>query len=71
MNYYGEQFIVNTTTQRFTVPEFTTWDASLFFDRAAYRIGLKVDNLNDKRYWNAWGAPQAPRRVIGNVAYRF
>jgi iron complex outermembrane receptor protein len=71
MNYFGEQYVINTATQQFTVPEYTTFDATVFYDRPAYRIGLKVDNLTDEVYWNAWGAPQPPRRFIGNVTYKF
>lgn len=70
-NHVGEQFVVNTTAQEFTVPEFTAWDGTVYYDHPAYRLGLKVDNLTDERYWNTNLIPQAPRRILGSVAYKF
>jgi iron complex outermembrane receptor protein len=69
--YSGMQYYSNTTAYVFTIPSYTLFDATLFYDRPAWRVGLKADNLTDERYWNMYLAPMPTRRFIGNVTYRF
>jgi iron complex outermembrane receptor protein len=71
-NYASEAYNANTSTQVFTVPEYLLWDATVFYDRPAYRIGFKVDNITNQKYWNpSYLQAGAPRRFLGEVAYRF
>lgn len=71
-NYAGEAFHANTDAFEFTVPEYLLWDATLFYDRPAYRIGFKVDNLTNQKYWSPANLQPGPlRRVMGNFTYRF
>lgn len=72
MNYAGEAYHRNTDTFVFKVPEYLLWDAALFFDRPTYRLGLKVDNLTDRKYWSPEYLQAGPlRRVMGEVSYKF
>ncbi|GAA3940942.1 TonB-dependent siderophore receptor [Chitinophaga oryziterrae] len=73
-NYAGENIITNNSvTGQFTLPAYTVINASVFFERAAYRIGLKLDNLTDKKYWSGWTTvePQMPRRVVASFGIHF
>jgi iron complex outermembrane receptor protein len=71
-NYAGEAFNVNTSSSEFTVPSYTLWDATVFYDSRAYRIGLKVDNFTNEKYWSPAYLQAGPlRRFIGNITYKF
>lgn len=70
-NYFGEQYLINEAEQQFTVPEYVTVDATVFYEQPRYRIGVKIDNVSDEVYWNGWGSPQPPRRFISQVSCKF
>jgi iron complex outermembrane receptor protein len=71
-NYASEAFNVNTSSSEFTVPAYTLWDATVFYDSRAYRIGLKVDNITNEKYWSpAYLQPGPLRRFMGNITYKF
>ena len=70
-NYGSESFQTNTETYVFTIPSYTVLDASLFYDRPVYRIGLKVDNLTNEKYWSNRLAAQNPTRLTVNLTFKF
>ncbi|SEI38468.1 iron complex outermembrane recepter protein [Dyadobacter koreensis] len=70
-NYSGEQFVINNSAREFTIPAYTVMDATVFFEQPGYRIGLKLDNLNNERYWNTSLQPQTPRRFSASVTIKF
>ena len=70
-NYGSESFQTNTATYVFTIPSYTVLDASLFYDRPVYRIGLKVDNLTNEKYWSNRLAAQNPTRLTVNLTFKF
>lgn len=70
-NYGSESFQTNTETFVFTIPSYTVFDASLFYDRPVYRIGLKVDNLTNEKYWSNRLAAQNPTRLTANFTFKF
>ncbi len=73
-NYASVNKITNNTTNRvFTIPEYTVFNASLFYNARTFRVGLKVDNLTEKEYYKGWTTvePMMPRRVSANVSFRF
>ncbi len=70
-NYSGEQFVINNTTREFTIPAYTVLDATIFYDQPGYRIGLKMDNINNERYWNTSLQPQTPRRFSASFTVKF
>ncbi|KAF2339084.1 TonB-dependent receptor [Flavobacterium ginsenosidimutans] len=69
--YGSEYYQTNTTTFKFTIPSYTVLDASVFYDRPKFRLGLKVDNLTNKKYWSYRLAAQNPTRVTGNITFKF
>jgi iron complex outermembrane receptor protein len=72
-NYASDNKIQNTTTNVFTLPNYTVLNASIFYDQPKYRISAKVDNLTDKHYWIGFTTmtPQKLRSIVGSVAYKF
>jgi iron complex outermembrane receptor protein len=73
-NYASENIVTNTVvTGQFILPEYTVLNASIFLERPSFRIGLKLDNLTDKKYWSGWTTvnPEMPRRLVANVTLRF
>jgi iron complex outermembrane receptor protein len=70
-NYGSESFQSNTAAYVFTIPSYTVLDASLFYDKPVYRIGLKVDNLTNEKYWSNRLAAQNPTRLTVNLTFKF
>ncbi|SEW53973.1 TonB-dependent receptor [Chitinophaga arvensicola] len=70
-NYGSQSFQTNTNTFAFTIPSYTVLDASVFYDRPVYRLGLKVDNLTNEKYWSARLAAQPPTRITANMTIKF
>jgi len=68
-NYAGNTYM--EISNKFSVPAYTIFGASVFFDQPKYRIGLKVNNFMNERYWNFYGQPQKPREVLGSISYKF
>lgn len=70
-NYSDDYFFNDQNTVK--VSGFHTMDATVFFEKNNYRLGLKVNNLSDKNYWTAlsWATPQQGRTIIANLTYKF
>ncbi len=69
--YASEYYQTNTTTFKFSIPSYTVLDAAVFYDKPAYRIGVKVDNLTNEKYWSYRLAAQNPTRVTGSLTIKF
>lgn len=69
--YGSESFQSNTKTFTFTIPSYTVLDASIFYDKPRFRLGLKADNLTNEKYWSYRLAAQNPLRVTGNITFKF
>lgn len=84
-NYQSDAKFVNVRTKKagtsfynetpftFGVDGFTRFDATVFYEQPKYRLGLKVNNLTDKKYWTAesWAYREPTRQFIFNVSYKF
>lgn len=73
-NYAGENMVTNgAVTGVFTLPSYTVFNASIFYDRPAYRLSLKMDNIANKTYWGGWTTIETmmKRRVMASLALRF
>jgi iron complex outermembrane receptor protein len=69
--YGSEYYQTNTNTFKFSIPSYMVLDASVFYDQPRYRIGVKVDNLTNEKYWSYRLAAQNPTRVTGNITFKF
>lgn len=73
-NYASENKILNSDYYGvFTLPAYTVLNATIFYDRPNFRIGIKADNLTDKHYWTGYTTmnPQMPRNFVGSVSFKF
>ena len=68
-NYVGKGYLATTNTYYF--PEYTVLNATIFYDQPTWRLGIKVNNLANRQYWDMVGAPQAPLNFAGNLTFKF
>ncbi|MBO9595909.1 MAG: TonB-dependent receptor [Niabella sp.] len=74
LNHSGASNAVNSNTDgKLVLPAATILGAHLTYDRKRYRLGLKVNNVRNEKYWKGWTnfIPQMPRQLIGTIAYKF
>jgi iron complex outermembrane receptor protein len=73
-NYSSENYIMNRNTAgTFTLPEYTIYNASVFYNVNEFSITLKVDNIGNKEYYNGWSTinPQRLRAFAASLSYNF
>jgi len=70
-NYGSASYQTNTTTFKFVIPSYTVIDATAFYDQPSYRIGVKLDNLTNEKYWSFRLAPQNPTRCTLSLNLKF
>lgn len=73
-NYASDNKVVNSKKDGvFILPAYTILNASAFYDHPRFRLGVKVDNITDKKYWIGYTTvnPQRLRNVVGSLTYKF
>lgn len=73
-NYNSDNIITNTlATGIFTLPSYRVLNATAFYSKNRYRLGLKVDNLSDVKYYKGWTTveQQMPRSLVANISFKF
>lgn len=73
-NYASDNMVINNATVgQFTLPAYTLLNASVFYDQEKFRVGLKVDNLSNQKYWIGYTTvnPQKLRSVTGSISFKF
>ena len=73
-NGASERFAINyASTGNFVLPSYTIANASIFYQAAKYRIGLKLNNAFNKEYYKGWSTinPQRPKALLAQVSYQF
>jgi iron complex outermembrane receptor protein len=73
-NYASDNKIVNSVSQGvFILPAYEVFNASVFYDHSRFRIGAKVDNFTNQKYWTGYSTmnPQDLRTFTGSVTYKF
>lgn len=73
-NYASENYAVNTKALgQFILPSYKIYNTAVFYDQRRYRIGLKVNNLANTKYWvgNSTMNPQMLREIIANLTLKF
>ncbi len=70
-NYVGDSYLDDANT--FIVPAYTVLNATFFYDRPRYRIGFKLNNIGNEKYWASayWARPQETRNFSVNITVRF
>ena len=67
----SKAYQTNTKTAKVIIPAYHLFDASVYYERAKFRLGLKVDNFTSEKTWSVRLTPQAPARFIGSLALKF
>jgi len=73
-NYASDNKVVNSVSQGvFTLPAYTIFKTSAFYDVSAYHFSFGVNNLTNQKYWTGYSTvnPQMTRQFVGSVAFKF
>lgn len=68
-NYVDDSFMATTNT--FYIPSYTIFNSTIFYEQPNWRLGIKINNITNEKYWGTWGAPQAPTTVLANLTFKF
>jgi iron complex outermembrane receptor protein len=70
---YGSQSseIKHVPAHRFYRPHYIVLDGTIFYRHSFYRLGIKLNNLNNERYWTNRLALKEPRAILGRVTLYF
>tara|TARA_R110002167_G_scaffold360062_1_gene577421 strand:- start:6119 stop:8437 length:2319 start_codon:yes stop_codon:yes gene_type:complete len=55
----------------FYSPSYSTLNATVFYDQPTWRFGLKMNNLTNQKYWDAYGVTQTPINFAANLTLKF
>jgi iron complex outermembrane receptor protein len=73
-NYYSENEILNrASTGVFTLPAYTIFNGSIYYDNDSFRVTIKMNNITNKEYYKGWSTinPQMPRNLLTSISFRF
>lgn len=71
-SYVSDAFL--DSANNFTLSSYNLLDATIFYNRPKYRIGIKANNILDEKYWVSDGfyaRPQKPGNFMINFTYKF
>ncbi|MET7001272.1 TonB-dependent receptor [Chitinophaga defluvii] len=68
-NYVDKIFA--TADNTFYVPAYHVLNATLFYETTQWRLGIKLNNLSNEKYWDSYGYAQKPRNVVCNLTFKF
>ncbi|SFW34639.1 iron complex outermembrane recepter protein [Sinomicrobium oceani] len=68
-NYVSDNYRFSDNV--FTIPSYTVLNATVFYNQPKWRVGLKLNNLTDEKYWSVWEMRQQPFNFAANLTLRF
>ena len=68
-NYVDKSYFA--TDNNFYMPSYTTYNATVFYDQSSWRVGVKFNNMSNKKYWDFYGNSQAPSNFLVNLTIKF
>jgi len=68
-NYVDKSYFA--TDNNFYMPSYTTYNATVFYDQSSWRVGVKFNNISNKKYWDFYGNSQAPSNFLVNLTLKF
>ncbi len=69
VNYADKNYF--TADNTFYMPSYTIYSGTVFYDQSKWRLGVKINNISGKKYWDIGGNSQAPRNVMASLSFRF
>lgn len=67
-NYVDKQY--KFEDESFYSPSYSIYNATVFYDRPTWRIGVKFNNINNKKYWDSYGMAQTPSNFLVNLTLK-
>jgi iron complex outermembrane receptor protein len=70
--YASKSFVNDINTV--TMPSYTVMDATIFYNTPQFRLGFKVNNITNEKYWVSdafYSHPQATANFLATIAYKF
>jgi len=55
----------------FYMPSYTLVNSTVFYQQHKWRLGFKLNNIGNEKYWSFNGAPQTPRNFAVNLSVKF
>ncbi|MDQ6469196.1 TonB-dependent receptor [Flavobacterium sp. LHD-80] len=70
-NTQSDSFANDANT--FTVNGYTVMDATVFYEKSKFRLGLKLNNIANKEYWtnDYWSTMMPTRQLVANITLKF
>ncbi|MDR6341364.1 iron complex outermembrane receptor protein [Filimonas zeae] len=68
-NYVGKAYFDDENN--YLLPSYHIVNASAFYETGKLRLGLKLNNIGDKKSWGFWGAPNPTRNFVANLTIKF
>jgi iron complex outermembrane receptor protein len=69
VNYVDKNYF--TADNTFYMPSYTIYNATVFYEQPTWRVGVKLNNITNKKYWDFWGSSQAPTNLLVNLTVKF
>ncbi|MES2574187.1 MAG: TonB-dependent receptor [Bacteroidota bacterium] len=68
-NYVDENYF--STDNTVYMPAYTVYNATVYYDQAKWRVGAKLNNISNEKYWDIGGNSQAPINFALNLTFKF
>jgi len=68
-NYVSESYLNSSNT--YAIPAYSTINATAFYQKEKWKLGLKLNNITDVEYWDSVGNPQFTRNFVASFSFKF
>ncbi len=70
-NYVSKIYKAFDYGNTFWAKSYTTIDGTIFYQKSKYRVGIKLNNISNHKYYNAYGIAQKPFNLVLGLNYVF
>ncbi|WP_185216505.1 TonB-dependent siderophore receptor [Sphingobacterium mizutaii] len=67
---YVDKVLMNIADD-FYIPSYAVVNGTVFYDQPKYRVGVKLNNIANIKYWDMYGKPQRPFEFLANLSFKF
>jgi iron complex outermembrane receptor protein len=68
-NYIDKNYF--TANNLIYMPSYTVYNATVYYEKPSWRLGLKFNNITNEKYWDFWGSSMAPANFLVNLTVKF
>jgi len=68
-NYVSESYL--NSSNSYAIPAYHAINATAFYQKEKWKLGLKFNNLSNVKYWDSVGNPQFTRNFVATFSFRF